>query len=532
MTPPRTGLLWLLVVGLAGVLSWPFFARPLRPWPDQGTVLQAAVRHARGEGLTTSLPSSDLSREDSKRLVYFPPFYPLLVSTGVRAGLDVELVVKIINALALLVGAWGWCRLATASLDSSSIRWLFGLLLVLAAGALVPKGGTMDYLLWAAMPWWAERLVAAHALASEAGGRALRACLAAGAVAATLVGVRWATVFLIPAAALFWLIAPAVTRRRRVVLAVAAGLPVVLAYLAITGANRLLAGGEGSLMQYLTLSWNWSRLRTVYPFESAFAIPLGLEPLLTRVWRQLDPARSSQVLAALFQILLPGVGVALLVRASLSSGRPLGRSPVARLALATWLALVAFLTWMSLRYTWSFADWTYLEEARYFRPVWPLCALGWLLLLDGLPASRLKRAGLWLSCLALIYLLQAQARWTLGALHPDESWELVQRVRAVGQQPGLHVVVDNDVSDYVVQAGPRLLARLYPDPAAVPALRASTPLHLWLVWRPDEPSAYVIEPDFDRKRFEALRDRFGAQRVWSSKTGRYQLYRAEVQPGT
>lgn len=530
MKDPSATWLALLVVSLAVLLSWPFFARPLRPWPDQGVVLAAAVRHAGGMGLTNSRPTPDLARPGSEQLFYFPPFYPLFVSVCLRAGLNVELVVKALNAAALLLGSWGWCRLATSSLRSPAARWLFALILVLAGGALVPKGGTMDYLLWAAVPWWAERLLAAARSDTRA---SLRASFAAGLIGALLVGVRWAAVFLVPAAGFFWLSGGAGPQGRvhRLKLAIASAAPLSLTYAAIVAGNRWVAGGQGSLMQYLTPHWDWSRLATLYPLETLFAVPLGIEPLLTRIWRGLDPGRTSWQLAALFRLALPGVALVILLRSVRRERGMRDRAPLMWLAAATWLSLLAFLTWMSLRYTWSFANWSYLKEPRYFRPVWPLASLAWLALLDGLPGTdRVRQVGLGLLAVAAVYILQAQARWANGAARPEESWELVQRVRAVEREPGLHVVFDNDISDYVVHAGPRLLARYYPDATAVASLATTAPIRLWLVRRPDEPSAYVLDPEFDFKRFEAMRMRFDPRLVWTSSTAKYELYAAELQP--
>ncbi len=160
-----------------------------------------------------------------------------------------------------------------------------------------------------------------------------------------------------------------------------------------------------------------------------------------------------------------------------------------RIAVATLLSLFGFLSYMSVRYSWSFADWTYLAEPRYYRPVWPLAALLWLALLDALPEREpraARRAGF--AAVTPLYLLQAQGRWTVARLAPDESWELVQRVRAVAEAPGLHVVCDNDVSDFAVDGQPPSARTPLPLGEETAALTTSAPVHLWLVWRPREPT--------------------------------------------
>lgn len=577
MIKPRVLPLALMAILVAGVLSAPFFAQPLRPWPDQGVVLYAAVRHARGQGLTTPVADAfDVTNVRAERLTYFPPLYPLAVSAALRAtsagrasdpGRALERtvgrIVKGTNAVALIVGAVGWCVLAAHVLGSRVLGTLFACLLAVAGGAAVPKGGTADYLLWAAMPWWLGALLLADA-AADAGRwrRAVVGALSAGWLGGVLVGIRWAAVFLIPAAAFFWalrasqesmsagdslranllrLVTPAGRRKlvTRLALAAVTALPIVATYGALNALNRYYAGGAGSLFTYLESRWDWPRLATLYPFESLFSIPLALEPLLTRAWRMLEPLRASPWLSLLFRVALPLSALATL-RAALRRGSRAtapsyaGAGAVSQrartLGVAVLTTLVAFLAWMSVRHTWSFVDWTYLDEARYYRPVWPLAALVWLSLLDRLPtASRFRTAAATLLLVGVLYSLQAQGRMALSRLGAyDESWELVERVRALEARPGLHVVFDNDVSDYVIAAGPRLLARSYPDPARGPRLVAGRAAELWFVRRLHEPTAYVTDRDWDRKRFDAVRARFGGRREWVSSAGAYELWHATV----
>ena len=573
----------LLAALVAGVLSVPFFAQPLRPWPDQGVVLQAAVRHARGEGLTVPFSdATDITAWHAQRLTYFPPLYALFVSAGLRVsgapqaadpglalGRSVALIVKGTNAAALVVGVLGWCLLAAHALGSRSLGTLFAGLLAVAGGASVPKGGTADYILWALMPWWLGAVLLADAAADrQCWRRAVAWALSAGVLGGALVGVRWAAVFLVPAVLVFGLAralqwrsatgvdqAPRTWARlrsreghralvARLALAASVALPVIGSYLALTAINRHATGGAGSVLTYIEPRWDWHHLVTLYPFESIFTVPLALEPLLTRCWRAYEPARAAPTLSLLFRLVLPAAALVALGGAVRRASRRALRVPpppehlatgvLARrartLGAATLVALVAFLAWMSLRYTWSFVDWTYLDEARYYRPVWPLAAFLWLSLLDRLPtASRFRTAAAVLLLVGVLYLLQAQGRFALSRLGAhDESWELVERVRALERQPGLHVVLDNDVSDYVIAAGPRLVARLYPDPAQGPRLVAGRPAELWLVRRLREPTPYVIDREWDRKRFDAVRARFGVRREWVSSGGAYELWHAPV----
>ncbi len=526
-----------------GLLSLPFFLGPLRPWPDQGLTLQAARRHALGFGLTVPVWGAELSAPEAvERLTYFPPLYPLAVSVGLQAGLDLDLLVKLANALGLGLGVWAWCALAARHLRATATRLAFAGLLVVAAGASVPRGGTTDLLLWAALPTWAAGLLAAERRlrAAQALIHVLWPAFGAGALAGLLVGVRWATVFVVPSTLLFgalhvWRLRAGRARRTWLVLLLAGALPVVAAYVTLTTANALASAGHASVLSFVTPRVTWSNLGTLTPWEQLVSVPLALEPLATRVWRAFEPTRESRAWAVAFRFVLPVLVLGLLFRRGATrqptsdADADADAQALTRLAAATLVSLVVFLAYLSVRYTWEFAAWSYLDEARYYRPVWPLAALLWLLQAERSLAAPARRAVSLLLAFAVTYSAQAQVRATWRALHtPEESWELVQRVRALEAQAGLHVVFDNDISDYVAHGGPRLLARLYPEPELVPRLRSAHALDAWLVWRPRQPTAYRRERDYDRTRFEALRLRLGATRVWVSAGGAYELWHAAV----
>ncbi|HVR39270.1 MAG TPA: hypothetical protein VMU84_09255, partial [Thermoanaerobaculia bacterium] len=213
----------LIAIALAVLLSLHFFTQPLRPLPDQGTMLQAAINHARGDGLSVQFADArDLTRIRFERLVYFPPGYPLLISTMLRVGFDVDRAVKIVNAVALVVGLFGWLLLAIPNIDHRWLRILFTILLVLACGGIIPRGGTTDVIFWAGMPWWILCLI--H-------GRTRRSLLIVAAlINAALISVRWAAVVLTPVAVLAMM--PSVTS------AIVVALPPTLAYFAIGAINR------------------------------------------------------------------------------------------------------------------------------------------------------------------------------------------------------------------------------------------------------------------------------------------------------
>jgi hypothetical protein len=532
----RQGVMLLfLALAFSLGLSWHFFTTPLRPWPDQGWTLQAAVRHAHGDGLTSQISSAanDLTEVSYPRLSYFPPLYPLLVSGLLQTGLTVEAVVKGVNAAALLIGTAGWMSLAIRYLRTRVAQALFPFLLVLAAGAAVPKGGTTDYILWAAMPYWLVLLLAGQQ--SESFVRALLLLVADGALVSGLIGVRWASLFLVPAGGLVLLLPGRRGFFRRCVCAAVYGFPAVAAYLGITALNRSASGSAGSLLAYLTPKWEFFRLATPFPLESLTTIPLGVEPLVKRLWRAGDPSLTSPALALACRVLVPQAVLAVFLWAWQRWRRALGGADrdVREFAGAfgvTGAALVAFLGYLSVRYTWAGVDWSYLDEPRYFRPLWPMGLLMGLAALDrGEWPRTLRAAGLGLLAVAGVYLLQAQARWEYQRLtNPDESWELVQQVRGLADHDGLQVVCDIDVSDYLVTAPPNLIAIGYPGAEQVPHLKVSRPADLWLVRRVNESTAYMLDPDFDARRFRALSNRFPAKKVWTSSRGNYELYHARI----
>lgn len=519
-----------LAAGLVGlVLSASFFLTPLQPWPDQGGMLEAALRHSQGLGLTVLTSTSDLTRVEPRPLTYFPPLYPLVVSALLRLGAPVEMAVKALNALALLAGCLGWCRLAWPLLTGPAVRAAFCALLVLAAGGLVPKGGTADLLLWAALPAWL--LLVLRASDAERLPVAVGWALVASACAGGLIALRWAAAFLVPAGCLFLLLTRvrSLGLARALATAAAHGLPATLVYAGLTLWNRQRSA-QASYLDFLQPAWDFEHLLTLYPFEALTTVPLGIEALLRRAWRFVDPAFSHVLLGGLLRVGLPLVLIAVLLRAVRRSGGLAACPAQVRLGLATCAALVVFLAFMTVRYNWQATSWSYLDEARYFRPVWPAALFSWLWLTGALP-PRGRRAALTILAFATVYLLQAQVRWELQRQRPQESWELTSAVLSRSAAPGLHVVLDNDVSNYVLAARPDVLLQGYPAPDDLDQLQVGRPADLWLVWRPNEPTPYVLDRDRDQKRVEALRARFGAVSVWRSSQGSYELLHARLEPG-
>ena len=118
----------------------------------------------------------------------------------------------------------------------------------------------------------------------------------------------------------------------------------------------------------------------------------------------------------------------------------------------------------------------------------------------------------------------------------DESWEVVQYVRGLESREGLHVVLDIDVSDYILTAGDRLFAVCYPAPSDISKLSTSKPAELWLVHRvglkaPGHVAGARDHPELYERRFAAFRDRSQATRSWVSSGGNYEVWHAALVPG-
>ena len=543
MTTTRHIVILTLVTLVASLLlSLHFFASPLRPWPDQGWMLQAAQRHAAGLGLTTVMDnrSLDITAPSWLRLTYFPPLYPLVVSALLRLGLDVEAAVKVVNAVAMIAGILGWVTLALRVIRGRAWLWLFALLLVVTGTATVPRGGTADYLYWAIMPWWTLALLAARSrLADRDRGNTLSRSLV---VAALLVGVaiaiRWAAVVLVPAGVLVLIVPPRAKWPgvRRLACGALYAVPGVATYFGITAFNRWLGGAE-SLLTFVQEGWRFQHLATSYPLRSLVTVPLAVQPIAERVWRLADAELASTALSILIQVVLPLAVLALFGYLAATKRERLVEVVPSRdfviLAGATLVVWVGFLAFMAVRYNWDHVNWTYLEEPRYFRPIIPLAALLWLAILERCVASRLARGvAIGVMVVGSLYLVQAGARWQARWLtESDESWEAVEEIIDVQRRPGIHVVVDQDVSDYIIRGGPDLVATWYWDPEKLDRMTVGRPADLWVVWRTKERSAYFMDPEHDIRRFEAARKRFGIEKAWTSSGGAFEIWHAKLEPG-
>lgn len=177
-----------------------------------------------------------------------------------------------------------------------------------------------------------------------------------------------------------------------------------------------------------------------------------------------------------------------------------------------------------MRYNWTNINWSYPVEPRYFRPLPRAIALWWLALIDriGVSHNRIKTGVLLLLAVGMGYLLQAHVRWEIQYLtKPEVSVELAAKILALPDSGRMNIVFDIDNSKYVVSGRSDLLAFMSPSAIETGRLTASRPADVWVVRRLKERSAYQLDPDFDLKRF-------GAEPVWNSSNGDFELYHARV----
>jgi len=537
LRPPGLGRRWYL--GLVAVcclfasgLSWHFFVQPLNPLPDQSVSVQAALRYAQGLGFTNVVVDQDLAQPASAWLVLFPLGYPLLIGTMAKGGLAIDVAIKLVNALALVLGVLGWVRLGVGYLHRRSWQIVFCALLVLIGGSLVPLGGTADYIFWAGMPYWLHLIIRSH---SEGGAQAKwSAVIGAAVIAAALISVRWAAAILVPAGCLILLCDAlrnrSLTARTLVRLVVYGAVPTTL-YIALVVINKSHSDAASTVLSFVKPEWQFDKLWYSYPLETLTTLPLGFDVLLRRLWRLAGPAEGSGLFRFAFTFLIP-VAMLLAVVVARRRLRPiLPWGALDNAVVIACLANIAFLAFMSVRYTWNNTNWSYLDEPRYFRPFLPAIALWWLCIIErGLLTKRiLNAAALAVMAGVVFYLLQASVRWERAYLQaPDPHGELTARILALPETGRIKVVFDADISRYVVHERPRFLTFGYPDQAVTERLASSAPMDVWIVKRIREKDVYSLDPELHLKRVSALIHRFNAQKVWVSQDQSFEIYQARI----
>lgn len=521
---------FLIALTLAVVLSISFFLNPVVFWPDQGAVLEAASRLANGHGLSNLSLRSDISQPVAEPMIAFPPGLALIAASMIWVGISPDMIVKLLNLAALLAGVFGWVRLCERFISDRAFRILFAVLLSTSCGAAVPTGGTADYLLWAAVPYWIL-LMAAYSAQTSATHEAKYLIVASSLVSA-LIGIRWAAAAFVPCGCLIVivLVLRGAKRWQRVVghLALYATLPTFTFFL-ISVVNKTRGGKGGTVLAFVEDRWQFDKLLTSYPLRAFTLIPLGLEPIIDRVHRLLGDYGVTMQSVTVWRVVVSIVVLlACVIAAKLFRHRPASFVVNTKLiAFCTLGVTLVFLATMSVRYTWSDVNWSYLDEPRYFRPFFPLIALLlFSLLIDVPPCKRwVRRAAVLALTISALYSFQAQMRTSLHALvHTADLVILRAQLLGIPLSDRRIVVFDNDISDHRLLGRSDMTAFTYPEPNAVSALTVSSPTDVWVVRRLKEKTQYVTEADFDLKRTTALIERFGAKKEWASSNGAFELY--------
>jgi hypothetical protein len=189
--------LWL---GSAAIVTVVRFFQAADPGYDLGLQLQAAHNLLAGRGLATfAEPGPNLSHPNVLvPLTYFPAGYSLAAAALASVGLGVGTTLKVLGAVATMLGWWGWARLAQSFMGEVIARplWKWAAIAIAVSTPLLftqPWGGT-DIFLWAVVPWVIECTVTA---ANEKARAAWKFDWLAGMLCAFAFLMRYASVFLV-----------------------------------------------------------------------------------------------------------------------------------------------------------------------------------------------------------------------------------------------------------------------------------------------------------------------------------------------
>ena len=533
-------------MGLALVLSWDFFGSPLHLGVDEHYMVQTAIRHAGGQGLTVHGDGPGLgghpilTEERYERLTWFPPAYPLLVSGVIQLGADYDLAVRLINAGMLVIGVAGWVLLAHAALARTLYFWFFIGLLAVAGGLDVNSVGgshhnTGDDLLWALTPWWLAALLFARQ--GTGAWDYWSWILAAGALAAFAIGLRWAAVYMVPAGMLaLWVrgsgLMPMRTRSGG---ALAYAVVPVAAYVGLQIMNLLLAGASTNPASEPS-GWDLTRLWTLQPFDVIAVNALSLSTLLYKAelllgWAHGPIGAGLRVALGLAALLL---AVAVIIRPPRASGARTSGADLRLLTASAFAVLVAFLFYMTVRHNLVRVDWSYLGEARYYTPLLPALSLFWLSLLDDL---RLRGRSSVLAAVVLVVFIGtgifSRVKTEVGAWGAATAGRsgLETRLRELTDRSDFSVVVARYGLRPLDDERAHVVYRRYPDPDSVGQLEVGREADLWVVEAAQNQNGWWLDPEFWANRFAAMRSRFAMQKVWGSEDGGAAIYHARIRPG-
>jgi hypothetical protein len=363
--------LWL---GSAAIVTVARFFQPADPNYDLGVQLQAAHNLLAGRGLTTfSELGPNLSQPNVLvPLTYFPAGYSLAAATFASVGLDVATTLKVLGAVATMLGWWGWARLAQSFMGEVVARplWKWAASAIAVSTPLLftqPWGGT-DIFLWAVVPWVIECTVTA---ANEKTREAWKFDWLAGTLCAFVFLMRYASSFLVVYVAwvIFWQTQPRIQQAFHRWTAFGVGLlPAVM----LQGYLNYFRGSDSPVLPggiFTAETSVLSRLQSGIPslhnanYIWAFWIP-------GKIAGPLFPVRGGGVSPLLLALVLTAFALLLLAFAIYRSALKLTARDNRLVALGLLPAIPLFL-WGCM--TVSAAN--YLGDLRYFWPLVPLSVL-------------------------------------------------------------------------------------------------------------------------------------------------------------
>lgn len=258
-----------LILTSAVIITVARLLAPFEVGKDQALQLEAAIRLADGEGLTSTYfsapPPADISQPVASRLlVWWPPVFSLAIAGLLKLGLSLSAALKLFYATVSLLGWLGWGRIASRLL-AAPIEWrnrklpVGWVIAALAPVFFTPFWAGTDIILWAGIPYVVLLLAkTAHSTPH------LWPIIVAGMLLGFLYGVRYASVSAIVAGFLILLcnclsrhpLNPAAWLKQTALLCLGiatTALPVVL-YM------RLFSGEQGSLPVYIDPVYEMNRL--------------------------------------------------------------------------------------------------------------------------------------------------------------------------------------------------------------------------------------------------------------------------------
>ena len=353
------------------------------PGHDLGIQIQAAHNLLAGRGLTFYNPyyfDSTLGLTDPTlptTLTHFPAGYSVEAAALLGLGVNVGVTIKILAALATMLGWWGWARLARAFVGEGigSLGVAKALAFVIAIGLpllFTPSWGGTDIFLWAAVPWVLDFVIRA---AREETPRDRMFDCAAGVLCGFAILTRYASVFLVAyaAAIILWqsMKRPAVLIRRAALFGI--GLVPLLAVqvgIILSARSGVTPGGltvDAKSPPVLDrLAQGLGLMHTSNEFWS-FWLPGKILSLLfpdnagPLAWQTADPLPIQLGITLGFYILLAYVAFS-------------RRGRMERDPMVLSLGLFVFLPCVLLG-AMAFGQWDYVGDRRYYRPLIPLMVL-------------------------------------------------------------------------------------------------------------------------------------------------------------